>query len=244
MLYVTFCYAADETMLRLSTARLRALDPAAVIYAVNDPAAPITAEVEGVRFLTSGFDRGRNLNGLECILHQLHTYRNLLYREGADYIIKFDCDCWVNRLGAFADTENHGGYCTPDFLITERWQAFTPAGYFYRLSRWMVEGLLAQFAARTRAELWPPHNKYPEDVTLWALAAATRCRCKLIPFVSGFSTGAEDTPPTPGCRQLTAGLVHCGEPHADGTRCHRATATLRMLLLHAATNNNNNTHHD
>lgn len=231
MLYVTFCYAADETMLRLSTARLRALDPAAVIYAVNDPSAPITAEVEGVRFLTSGFDRGRNLNGLECILHQLHTYRNLLARHNADYIIKFDCDCWPNHLGEFADTANHGSYCPPDFLITERWQAFTPAGYCYRISRFMVQAILRLFSHRTATNSWPPHNKYPEDITLYHLALHTRLPVRLIPFTSGFSTGAEDTPPTPGCRQLTSAIVHCGEPHADGTRCHRATATLRMQLL-------------
>lgn len=242
MLYVTFCYEPDATMLAMVAERLHELDPAAIIYGVNDSTAPITGGVEGVSLIPSTFQRGRNLNGLECILHQLHTYRELLARHGADYIIKFDCDCWPNHLGEFTDTENRpGGYCPPDFLITERWQAFTPAGYCYRLSRWMVEALLREFARRTRAKLWPPQNKYPEDVTLWALAAATRLPVRLIPFVSGFSTGAEDTLPAPGCRQLTAGLVHCGEPHADGTRCHRATATLRMQLLHAA--NKQHTHH-
>lgn len=237
MLYVTFCYAPDASMLRMQAAQIHRLDPQAVIYAVNDPAAPITGAVEGVRFHTPAeqWPRGGNLNGLPAIYGQLLTYAALMRKHACDYIVKIDADVWPQCLAVYTATEPVDGKPVPDYLAPERWQSFQPTGCIYRLSRWAVKALLQLFNARARAGLWLPHNKYPEDRTIFAMVQALRLPHALIPYASGHCVGfTEDVRaghgPVP-TSVLAARIVHCGEPYADGTRCTREHATLRMHLL-------------
>lgn len=237
MLYVTFCYAPDASMLRMQAAQIHRLDPTAVIYAVNDPAAPITGAVEGVRFYEPAeqWPRGGNLNGLPAIFGQLQTYAALMRKHVADYIVKIDADVWPQCLEEYTATEPVDGMPVPDYLAPERWQSFQPTGCIYRLSRWAVQALLQLFNARARAGLWLPHNKYPEDRTIFAMVQQLRLPHALIPYASGHCVGfTEDVRkghgPVP-TSVLAAHIVHCGEPYPDGARCTRQHATLRMYLL-------------
>lgn len=234
MLYVTFCYAPDTEMLRMASARIRELDSEAVIYAVNDAAKPIRETIDGVVFLSSDFPRGGNLNGLAVVAGELAMFDRLLRKEGADFIVKFDCDLWANDLTPFLRTLPENGLAVPDYLSVERFEAFKPSGMIYRLSRWMVARLLELFNARSKAELWTK-GLYPEDLTIYALAQQTRLLCELIPFASGFTAGMHDGGPGTYGDAVKAGVVHCGEPLPNGARVTREHATLRMKIIKAET---------
>jgi hypothetical protein len=227
MLYVTFCYKPDTDMLSMSSARILQLDPTAKIYAVNDAANPVSKRIPGVTFLQSNFPRGGNLNGLAAVAGELAVFEQLLQKEQAEYIVKFDCDLWPNDLEPFTDVSPG----TPDYLSVERFEPFTPSGLIYRLSRHMVRELLKGYNARSAAGLWAKGAKYPEDMTIYALAQETSMRCRLIPFASGFTAGMHDGGPGTYEPLHKAGLVHCGEPLADGSRVSREHATLRMRIL-------------
>ena len=227
MLFITFCYAADADMLRMSAARIHELDPAAVIYAVNDPAAPIRESIPGVTFLPCNFERGGNLNGLKAVAGELTCFEYLLRQTGAEYVCKFDCDLWANDLAPFLAT----GPGAPEYLSVERSEPFKPSGLIYRLSRHMVRELVHRFNARTRAEQWPSTYHYPEDITIYSLAQQTRLRCELIPYTTGYTAGMRDGGPGANGHCYRAGVVHCGEPLPDGRRVSREHATLRMRML-------------
>ena len=227
MLYVTFCYKLDTEMLSMCSARILELDPSAKIYAVNDVSAPITKRIEGVTFLKANFPRGGSLNGLPVIAGELAVFERLLASEKAEYICKFDCDLWPNDLAPFLDVTPG----TPDYLSVERFEPFVPSGMFYRLSRHMVRELLKVYNTRSMEGLWVKGAKYGEDVTIYAMAQQTRLLCRLIPYASGYTSGMHDGGPGAYEQQHKAGLVHCGEPNADGTRVSREHATLRMRLL-------------
>lgn len=228
MLYITFCYAKDEAMLRMASARILELDPAAVIYAVNDPAAPIKGSIPGVHLQQGDFDRGGNLNGLQAVAGELLTFERLLQQTGAQWLVKFDCDLWANDLTPFLAT----GPGAPDYLSVERAEAFKPSGLIYRLSRHMVRELIKLYNARTQARQWALAGyHYPEDVTIYALAQMTRMRCELIPYATGYTAGCGDGGPGANEHCHRAGCVHCGEPLPDGTRATREHCTLRMRIL-------------
>lgn len=231
MLYVCFTYTADLPLLSLSSARIRELDPEAIIYAVEDAGAPLGASVPGVRILRSPAPRNGNLNGLAQLSAELHAFCGLMNRHGADYIVKFDADTWCNDLGPFLQTRPVNGRPVPDYLAAENWQAFRPSGNIYRVSRWLVKRLLAMYEARTHCREWPPSYSYPEDVSVWGMACLTRLPLELIPFTSGFSTGMQDGGPGTNEACATAGVVHCGEPVSSGERASREHVALRMRLL-------------
>lgn len=229
MLYVTFCYAPDEEMLRMTAARIHELDPKAKIYAINDARNPIKKSIEGVHFKESDVPRNNNLNGLAFVAAELAIFDKLLKEENADYITKIDCDLWPNDLAPFLQTLPQDGEPVPDYLSVERFEAFKPSGMIYRLSRWMVEKVTRLFNERSRAGLWTD-GQYPEDTTIFALAQQTRLLCKLIPFATGYTAGIKDSDIF-NPRLARAGVVHCGEPIDGIKRISREHATLRMRIL-------------
>ena len=229
MLYITFCFAPDADMLGMTCARIRELDPEAIIYAVSDPAAPLpeSAVPEGVHHRQGAVSRGGNLNGLPIIAEELAVFRALLDQHQAQHIVKFDADMYPNDLSPYLDTEPEAG-----MVVSERWQAFMPAGYVYRLSSAMVDALQEAYNARTEAGLWTGGQNYPEDLTLWGLAAGCGQRLKLLPYGGGYSAGMVDCLPHELPEHVRkAATVHCGEPLPDGTRVSRPHATLRMRIL-------------
>lgn len=230
MLYVAFTYGPDAPLLALAARRIRALDPAAVIVAVDDPDSPTPAETRApdILYREGAFPRGGNLNGLDCISGMLSTMSALMDEFDADHVVKFDSDLWANNLAAFLTSTDSDSY---DYLATERWHFAQPAGYIYRLSRRLVSRLAAEIAARQEANLFPPSNKYPEDQTIYALALQLRAAAALIPFNSGASTGLTDCSPTDLARAAAADVVHCGEPLPDGSRASRLHVLGRMATL-------------
>lgn len=231
MLYVTFCYKPDEDMLRMSSARIRELDPSAKIYAVNDPAAPITEPISGVTFMQGNFPRGGNLNGLATVAGELAVFEQILTAEHADYIVKFDCDLWVTQLGPFLKVMPEAGRAAPDYLSVERAEAFKPSGMLYRLSKWAVREATRKFNERSKAGLWSKGWHYPEDLTIFALVQEARLSYQLVPFMKGHTAGMGDAGPGGNESCHRAWFVHCGEPLPDGKRVSREHAKLRMRLL-------------
>jgi len=53
----------------------------------------------------------------------------------------------------------------------------------------------------------------------------------LIPFATGYLAGYTQTAAGIPEPVRTAGLIHCGEPLANGSRAPRETVLTRMLLL-------------
>jgi len=231
MIYATFIYKNDEELLRMSAARIKQLDPEAVIYAVNDANAPMRPSIPQVRFMSSQYNRGGNLNGVENLGGQLAVFQRILAAEGADYLIKFDADMWANDLGPFLRTLPEQGIPVPDYLATENWEAFRPSGHIYRVSRWLVNRLVQMYNERSAQGLWPKKYHYPEDQTIFRMAALSGLKCELVPFESGYSTGQLDGGPGTNEACLRAGVVHCGEPLPNGARASREHVTLRRRIL-------------
>lgn len=234
MLYVTFTYAADTDMLRMLVERLRALDPAARIYAISDPAAPVDpAAVPGVEHRKGSVPRGGNLNGLPIIAEELSTYRSILDAEGEPELIKIDSDCYPQDLSALCDATDPCDMC-----LCERWQPFIPAGMVYRISSRMVDALLAEYNRRSELKLWQAGARWPEDITLWNLALLSRLPCRLLPYAGGYATGMPDVLPHELPEHVRAAhFIHCGEPLQSGARLTREHATLRMRILREALKN-------
>lgn len=231
MLYVCFVYKKDADLLGMMAERLQCVDPAAKIYAVQDVRAPLPKKPHGVQVITSNYNRGGNLNGLANLGGQLAIFQKLLKLEKADFLVKIDADSWVNDLTPFLETTPRDGKPVPDYLATENWEAFRPSGHIYRVSKWLVARLVAMFNARSAANEWPPHYSYPEDLSIFRMAALTGLPCELIPFQSGYSAGLFDGGIGTNAAAVRAGVVHCGEPCADGTRATREHVTLRMRIL-------------
>jgi hypothetical protein len=231
MLYCTFTYDRDADMLEMSAARIRQLDANAKIYAVVDSKRPIKRGVPGVTLLKSSFERGGNLRGLQAVGGILASLKHILDREKTDYIIKFDCDLWANDLTPFFLGQQPEGVPEPDYLASEIWAAFQPGGFIYRLSKWAIAAAIRLFNERTTQHLWQEQSPYPEDHIIYLLVLQNRLPHKLIPFNSGFAVGMFDGGPGTNEACHKAGLVHCGEPLSDGSRCSREHATLRMRIL-------------
>lgn len=233
MLYVIFTYAEDAPLLSLCTARLRAVDPEAKIYALADAAAPVRTAPEGVVLRETRFPRGGSLNGLPCIAGMLSAYRQILQEEPEQrYLIKLDSDTWVNALPDFARDDGLG------YVGYERWQAFQPGGHCYRLSRYAVERMCQIFDERTRAGLWAQQTLYREDHIIYGLATAAHVPQRLIPFMEGRSVGMADGAPGEHGACHKADVVHCGEhcgydSSGQPIRPTRAHVLMRMALLAA-----------
>lgn len=230
MLYVCFSFAPDAPLLHLSARRIAQLDPDAQIVAVSDPDNPLNpADLPpNVIHRLGSFPRNGNLNGLDCIVGMLSTMADLLTEFDADHIVKFDSDMWPNNLSAFLHSTDADAY---DYLATERWHFDQPAGYIYRLSRRLVSRLLTEIKKRREFDLFPPNNKYPEDLTIYALTRQLRAAAAIIPFTSGASSGLISCDPDNLAAAAAADVVHAGEPLPDGSRAPRLLVLGRMTAL-------------
>lgn len=229
MLYISFVSAADASMLAIVAARLRKLDPDAVIYAISDPAAPLQAAQvpEGVQHRLGTVNRGGNLNGLPIIAEELQTFLALMDATGEKSCIKIDADCYPISLQPLLDDA--------DMCICERAEPLTPAGMIYRISRDMTAAILELFTARVAAGEWVEGAQYPEDRTIWQLALHTRRPCCMLSYSGKFAAAAtDDAPDDIPIRVRSVSFIHCGEPLPNGQRIPREHATLRMRCLDAA----------
>lgn len=102
---ITMCYFSwgrDARLLELSLRSIRRLQ---MIYpehdidvvVVDDCHAPLEAPPDNVRYITTTWDRQGNLNGIENLLGMLGVFQQLV-DDGADLIVKLDCDTYVNDL--------------------------------------------------------------------------------------------------------------------------------------------------
>ena len=232
MIYVYFSYKDDAHALRMSVARLRAVDAEATVYVVNDANAPIpVADLpEGVKHVMSRYDRGGTGKGLAAVRGQLQAMREVMQACGEDYAVKMDSDVWVNDVTFFG--REVYGEPPADMVAFEGGRALLPMGCAYRISRWAVEAVLA-YMERRAAVGWP-RGEYAEALTIWHVLALTPMRLRLVPqavgALAGFYLQGGEVPPA----VRDAAVVHCGEPHVEGGKLVRCTCELvacRMLLL-------------
>lgn len=98
---VYFSYAGDAPLLHQALRaipHLRAYGDRIDVFVVDDSAAPLPTPPRGVHYHTSTFNRCGNLNGLDCILGMARTYAQILSCAHYDWIIKTDCDTYINHL--------------------------------------------------------------------------------------------------------------------------------------------------
>lgn len=95
-----FSYAVDEDLLRLAVQgakRLQGRNGCTIdIYVYDQDDRPLSAPPEGVEYTRTTFNRGGNLNGLECVEAMAAIYAALgMYY---DWIIKADSDAMIRDL--------------------------------------------------------------------------------------------------------------------------------------------------
>ena len=97
---VYFTYGADAELLGLSMHAMEALKAhdEVEVFVFDDANAPLEVVPEGCTYEQTHFDRKGNLNGIECIDGMLALYESVLERTGADWVVKLDCDTYVNNL--------------------------------------------------------------------------------------------------------------------------------------------------
>lgn len=225
MIYCIFCYKNDAELVPMCVERVKELDPEAVIYLADDAAAPMpdNAAPEGCRYLRTGFRRGGNLNGLEAVAGVLDTLRWCLDDAGERWVVKLDCDTWLNSVEWLKTGRE-------EYIAAERCQPFTPAGNCYCMRKHAVVKALEYLQVRSTAGTWPSAWHYPEDRTIWEIVRELKVATRLMPYTSGFTRGYHDEVPVPQA-VLDATVVHCGEPLAAGERAHRAHVALRMRVV-------------
>lgn len=99
---VYFTYERDAELLGMSLQalpQLRSREGDEVsVFVFDDANAPLAVVPEGVVYEQTSFDRKGNLNGLECIDGMLALYESVFERTGAEWIVKLDCDTYLNDL--------------------------------------------------------------------------------------------------------------------------------------------------
>lgn len=101
---VFFCYAGDAALLRQALRAvpvLRAAGAAVDVFLCDDAAAPLGVDnvPEWVRYYRqTGFYRGGNLNGLQCIEGMVEVYADIMTVRRYAWVVKVDCDTYVNSL--------------------------------------------------------------------------------------------------------------------------------------------------
>jgi hypothetical protein len=99
---VLFSYSRDSGLVTSTAAR--ALDLGCAVTVADDARDPMPGDVcvalrsAGCRVVTTDFNRKGNLNGTECAVGMLDTFRNEAAAHGADTIIKLDPDMWLGSL--------------------------------------------------------------------------------------------------------------------------------------------------
>ena len=98
---VFFSYAGDAQLLQQSLRaipHLRAYGDRIDVYLADDATGPIPDIPEHTHYISTTFNRCGNLNGLDCILGMARTYAHILSCTDYDWIIKTDCDTYINHL--------------------------------------------------------------------------------------------------------------------------------------------------
>lgn len=235
MTYLYFSCKRDETLLALSIARLREIEPNADIYVANDVNDRAAVPEHCIEVLTS-FNRGGTGNGLEAIEGELMTMQHILQRECGDFVVKIDSDVWTNCTDRI---QPRAGEIEADFLGFESARMLMPGCGVYRLSKWAVNYALEETRRRWRWGEWNTEAIYSENLVIFKLV----CLCKtlhaeLVPYAAGELVGMHDEGHGKNQRAHAASFVHCGELLEDGTRAKREHVFMRMSLLQAETETN------
>ena len=100
---VFFTYREDAPLL---TQALRAVDrlreknpdDSFDAFIFDDASAPLEAVPAGASYEQTTFPRRGNLNGTECVVGMLEAYANVFQSGEYDWLIKADCDTYVNHV--------------------------------------------------------------------------------------------------------------------------------------------------
>jgi hypothetical protein len=99
---VLFSYSGDAGLVVHTAAR--ALELGCTVTIADDSRSPMPEDAcdrlrtIGCRVLATDFNRKGNLNGTECAVGMLDTFRDAAAAHGADTIIKLDPDMWLGSL--------------------------------------------------------------------------------------------------------------------------------------------------
>lgn len=105
---VYFTYERDAELLGLSLQavdRLRAAGDNVSVYVFDDASAPLAEVPAGVVYEQTSFERKGNLNGLVCVDGMLDVYERVFAETGADWLVKQDCDTFMNDLEWLRDKD-------------------------------------------------------------------------------------------------------------------------------------------
>jgi hypothetical protein len=72
---------------------------------INVKNLPIDEYKGNLEVIYTDFDRKGNLNGFECMVGMVSTYKRLTDKYNLDYVLKFDSDCFLNSLDYIWQTE-------------------------------------------------------------------------------------------------------------------------------------------
>lgn len=166
-----FSYAGDEEVLLSSVVAFNTACPGASLVVIDDGNNPCTANVKheaellGVEWRVSYWNRKGNLNGLECILGILGEMAQSMF-AGASQCVKVDCDTlvlrsdWLNNTSGMIGADDRGGIY----------------GCCYALTGFVVMGLLESFYKH------PVTDDAPEDMSIGYRYRALYGEPSLIPL--------------------------------------------------------------
>lgn len=117
---VIFSYYKDEDFLALClkgllhtikksplyNVRVFVVDDANMKQQIRLENLPVTDYKGKLEILYSKFDRKGNLNGFDCMIGMVSTYKMLTDKYNLDYIMKYDSDCFLNDLDFIWKTED------------------------------------------------------------------------------------------------------------------------------------------
>lgn len=120
---VFFSYRDDAVLLGYAlqaVRRLRERGYEVDAFVRDDAAAPLVEVPAGCDYKLTSFKRCRNLNGCECVAGMLSEYAAIVDGGGYDWVVKADCDTYINdlewlRVGdgvIHVGTSHVDGYCS------------------------------------------------------------------------------------------------------------------------------------
>ena len=240
MIFCFFTAEEDAELLQASVEQLRRVMPGARVVVAVDRSAARMRVPDGCGVACVQLSRLENKSGpalafdLDSMAQMLQVMEGAMVRYNASYCVKLDADMWVRDLGPLL----RGGMVAPgmpepDFVAPEGWRPMVPGPGAFRISLWGVRHCLRQVMEGARAGRWLRGMGYAENVFFYHLLGCSRMPVELVPFSSGYLAGyAQNAGGVPEA-VLQAGLVHCGEPHRDGSRAGREEVYTRMMLLKA-----------
>ena len=100
---VWFTFSRDHWLVRMSVESFQRIMPGVPCVIADEAHSPIPPQARrelmdmGCDYLETGFSRGRNLRGTECIVGMLETMHDACKRHGATHALKIDSDVLWNR---------------------------------------------------------------------------------------------------------------------------------------------------